>query len=151
VLKTKHLLYYQQIEADRTYRIGLSYGQTYGQKASDAGPQFLLYSALKPPEYNRPMNTVEGSLDIHWSNSNEASATPKYRLLFARYAGFQSGAQQTKMIVGGDALEAYLTDLGFEAEDAKAWVRKLREQVSVSIPNVILQQEQLAPYLRPSA
>jgi len=96
-------------------------------------------------------STVEGSLDIQWANYNEPSATPKYRLLFARYEGFQGGAQPSKQITGTDALQAYLIELGFETVNAKNWIKQVQEKVSVAIPNVILEQEQLAPYLVASA
>jgi hypothetical protein len=89
----------------------------------------------------------EGSLDIHWENSNEPTATPHYRLLFLRYTATPSGgALQPKRIVGDQALQAYLVEIHFTPEDAGQWIEQLKEQTSVSIPNVRLASQFLADY-----
>jgi hypothetical protein len=90
--------------------------------------------------------TVEGSLDILWLNTQDRTATPRYDLIFSRYAGFKNGAQQPNKLVGPTALESYLIKLGFTAGDAKNWVKKAHERVSVSIPNVIMPGQHLADY-----
>jgi hypothetical protein len=97
------------------------------------------------------MNTIEGSLNIFWVNQTELAATPKYQLHFVRYSGFQSGAQPSKLIVGADGLESYLTELGFTPQNARQWIAQAHENRSVSIPNVMLPEQYLAPYLAPSA
>ena len=79
---------------------------------------------------------VEGSLDILWENYAEPRATPKYVLLFARYKGFRSGAQQPKRLVGADALQSYLNEVNFTPEEARNWVKQVTDNRSVSIPNV---------------
>ncbi len=97
------------------------------------------------------MNKIEGSLDIFWMNQIAPAATPKYQLHFTRYIGFQSGAQPSKLIVGNDGLKSYLTELGFTPQDAETWTAQVHENRSVSIPNVMLPEQYLAPYLAPSA
>jgi hypothetical protein len=89
---------------------------------------------------------VEGSLDILWENYAEPRATPKYVLLFARYKGFRSGAQQAKRLVGADALQSYLNEVNFTPEEARDWVKQVTDNRSVSIPNVFLSQRFLADY-----
>ncbi len=91
--------------------------------------------------------TIEGSLDILWTNFNEAQSAPHYDVLFARYENFQNGAQRPKPIAGADALKNYLVGLGFDAENANDWIKKLSEKRSVSIPNVMLTAVQIAPYI----
>jgi hypothetical protein len=81
---------------------------------------------------------VEGSLDIFWENYTTRNATPKYRLLFARYENFKSGAQQSNRLVGADALESYLVEINFTPDNAKNWVKQVNEKNSVSIPNVMM-------------
>ena len=89
---------------------------------------------------------VEGSLDILWENYTTPKATPKYRLLFARYKNFKSGAQQPKRLVGADALESYLVAINFTPDDAKNWVKQVHEKNSVSIPNARRREQYLAAY-----
>lgn len=89
--------------------------------------------------------TVEGSLDILWLNA-ETTATPKYDLIFATYAGFRNGAQQPNKKVGPVALESYLVELGFSAEDTENWLKQVHQHVSVSIPNVMMPGEHLVDY-----
>jgi hypothetical protein len=38
---------------------------------------------------------VEGSLGVLWLNAPDTTATPRYALIFSRYAGFKNGAQQS--------------------------------------------------------
>ena len=90
--------------------------------------------------------TVEGSLDIHWENSNDPDAPPLYRLLFLSYKYSQGGAQQPKRIVGDPMLQAYLLNIHFTPEDAADWIEKLKNRTSVSIPNVMLASQFLADY-----
>lgn len=91
------------------------------------------------------MSTIEGSLDILWENHQQAAA-PRYRLIFARYKNFRSGAQPSKKVVGDDALESYLVQIGFAASDAKLWIKQLQEKQSVSIPNVMMPEAEMSPY-----
>jgi len=89
---------------------------------------------------------VEGSLDILWENYTTPNATPKYRLLFARYMNFESGAQRSKRLVSIDALESYLVEVGFTPDDAKNLVRQVNEKNCVSIPNVMMPEGCLTAY-----
>ena len=91
--------------------------------------------------------SIEGSLDILWENREQPAATPRYRLLFARYQGFRGGAQPAKHIVGPEGLESYLVEIGFTVPDARRWIKQLHEgDRSISIPNVIMPPEHMAPY-----
>ncbi|HEY3972399.1 MAG TPA: hypothetical protein VGM18_05300 [Candidatus Sulfotelmatobacter sp.] len=92
------------------------------------------------------MSTIEGSLDIFWENNAQRTATPRYMLVFARYQNFKSGAQPAKHLVGADALESYLAEIGFDATDAKDWVKQLQAAGSVSIPHIWMPEEQMAAY-----
>jgi hypothetical protein len=67
--------------------------------------------------------TVE-EMDIFWLNSGDPNVTPRYNLIFARYAGFKDGAQQPYKITGPAALVDYLIELGFTAENAESWVQQ---------------------------
>ncbi len=90
--------------------------------------------------------TIEGSLDILWLNAGDPGATPRYDLIFSRYAGFKNGAQQPNKIVGPAALERYLIKLGFTADDAENWAEQAHQRLSVSIPNVMMPGQHLADY-----
>ncbi len=90
--------------------------------------------------------TIEGSLDILWLNASDTTATPRYALIFSRYAGFKNGAQQPNNIVGHAALESYLIELGFTVEDAENWIEQTHQRISVSIPNVMMPGQHLADY-----
>lgn len=90
--------------------------------------------------------TVEGSLDIFWLNSSDPNVTPRYNLIFARYAGFTNGAQQPYKIVGPAALVDYLIELGFHAENAENRVQQAHQRFCVSIPNVMMPGNHLADY-----
>lgn len=89
---------------------------------------------------------VEGRLDIAWVNCNAPQSTPRYDLIFMRYANFKSGAQKPNSIVGTDALETYLIKVGFDAGDARDWIRKINENNIVSIPNILMPEQHLADY-----
>lgn len=93
------------------------------------------------------MDTIEGSLDIVWENNTQATATPRYMLLFARYHDFRNAARAHKSIVGTEFLEAYLVEIGFTPTNAKDWIKQLSEG-SVSIPNVMMPSDQMAEYDR---
>jgi hypothetical protein len=95
-------------------------------------------------------NAVEGTLDIIWENNAQPTATPRYMVLFARYQNFKNGAQPYKSIVGTDALESYLIEVGFTTENARRWTEQVREG-TISIPNVIMPEGQMAAYERRSA
>jgi hypothetical protein len=90
--------------------------------------------------------TVEGSLEILWLNAGDPRVTPRYDLIFSRYAGFKNGAQQPGKVVGPAALVSYLINLGFTAEDAQNWVKQVHQKLSVSIRNVMLPDQHLADY-----
>jgi hypothetical protein len=92
------------------------------------------------------MKTVEGSLDILWENNAQAMATPRYRLIFARYQNFKNGAQPSRSLVGDDALQTYLTEIGFRTENATGWIYQVHEKQSVSIPNVMMPEAEMAVY-----
>jgi hypothetical protein len=81
-----------------------------------------------------PMGPIEGTLYIRWANGTQASATPRYKLMFSRYknpwegvhitsreglynllVNYRSGdmwspkggARPSKLLVGSDGLESY--------------------------------------------
>src|SRR5271169_396259 len=90
---------------------------------------------------------VEGSLDIRWENYG-STAVPKYRVLFLRNDGkFKGGAQQPKWFEGTDALESYLLEIGFTAENAKNWIKQVHAQnASVPITHVMMPERFLPDY-----
>jgi len=90
--------------------------------------------------------TVEGSLGILWENYGEASASPKYSLLFSRYKDFRNGAQRPKKIVGNSELEGYLINIHFTTNDAREWIKQVREKRSVRIDNTMMPAEFLPDY-----
>jgi len=106
-----------------------------------------------PTGYNRCTETVEagqkveGGLDIRWENYG-GSAPPKYRVLFGRYDHkFKGGAQRPKWFHGTGALESYLLELGFTAEDAKNWIKKVHaEYKSVPITHVMMPERCATDY-----
>jgi hypothetical protein len=92
---------------------------------------------------------VEGSLDVRWENSTHPTAAAKFRTLFLRHDDkFRGGAQQPHWIVGREALESYLLELGCTSAEAKDWAGKVREKRgnSLSITNVKMPEEHLAAY-----
>jgi hypothetical protein len=121
------------------------------------------------------MGPIEGTLYIRWEKDTEASATPRYKLMFSGYknpwegvyitsreglynllVNYRSGdmwfpkggAQLSKLLVGSDRLESYLIDIGFRPDDAKDWIKQIHEKGSVSIPNVTMPEEQMSAYER---
>ena len=90
--------------------------------------------------------TIEGSLDIRWMNSEEQGATSKYALLFSRYKNFRSGAQRSKEIVGDAALKAYLIEIHFTALDATEWIKETKQRETVRIDNTMMPAKLLADY-----
>ncbi|MFZ3212093.1 MAG: hypothetical protein WA188_11325 [Terriglobales bacterium] len=94
------------------------------------------------------MNTaadVEGSLDILWENCADPRATPKYKLHFARYNKFRNGAQKGKLIVGTDAVEAYLLELGIHAATVKDAIEHARKGMAC-IDNLLMPEPYLSDY-----
>lgn len=87
---------------------------------------------------SNPLNLIEGSLNIRRDNSSESRATPRYRLIFARYEELNSKRQPCKQIVGDEALEIYLLNFCFAPEMAKHWLSEIKNTKSVSIPNVMM-------------
>jgi hypothetical protein len=98
----------------------------------------MIFEAISP--------TVEGSLDIRWTNSDDGTATPLYNLFFLRYENFKNGAQQPYAIVGISALEGYLAELGFAEDNLKDWIKQAHADNYVSIPNVMLPERHLVDY-----
>ena len=138
-------------------------------------PEVGARSCGKDPIQCLPMGTIAGTLYIRWENDTQALATPRYKLIFSRYKNLsegvhitsreglynllvnyrsggmwspQGGAQPSKLLVGSDGLESYLIDIGFRPDDAKDWVKQIHEKGSVSIPNVMMPEEQMSEYER---
>jgi hypothetical protein len=118
---------------------------------------YLPHSHVEVPEMTiNVMNTitasgqaVEGSLDLRWENYTDLTAAPRIRTLFLRYDDkFKGGAQQAHWIVGWEALESYLLEIGCTSTDAKDWVGKVRERRgnSLSITNVKMPEQYLAAF-----
>lgn len=99
---------------------------------------------------------IEGTLDIYWENSADPGI---YRMSFLPYsATTERGAIARKQIVGSEALFSYLVSIqapSMEIEQrenrAREWVRDLHAQTSISLPNVILTEQQAAEYSRAAA
>jgi hypothetical protein len=89
---------------------------------------------------------MEGVLDILWDNNQDRAATPRYTVIFMRLVGFKNGAQATNQIVGTEALEAHLEDIGFTPQRIKQWVGRLHDEGSVSIAGVSMPEELLPVY-----
>jgi hypothetical protein len=92
------------------------------------------------------MNTIEGSLDILWENNAQPMATPRYMLIFARYQNFKNGGQPSRRLVGDDALENYLVNIGFQKQNVMERIQQVHEKQSVSIPNVMMPEVEMAVY-----
>ncbi len=90
--------------------------------------------------------TTEGTLDIFWENSEDSAASPRYRLIFCRYLGFQGGAMQPHLVIGEESLRKHLIGLKFGERQAKALVVRVKTEKSVPVPNVMMPFEQLPRY-----
>jgi len=89
---------------------------------------------------------MDGVLDILWDNNAERAATPRYTVIFLRFVGFKNGAQATNQIVGAEALDVHLTDIGFSPQGRKEWMEKLHDEGSVSIERVSMPERLLPIY-----
>jgi hypothetical protein len=92
------------------------------------------------------MSKVEGTLHILWENDIHPGATPRYRLLFDRCQDPKVGVQQSKRLLGADRLESYLLKIELTEQDAKYWIKQTHERQYVSIPNVMMPQNQMTVY-----
>lgn len=92
------------------------------------------------------MSTIEGTLDIRWENGSQPTATPQYKLIFSRYKNHKDGGQPSKLLVGKDALEGYLIEIGFQPEIAQGWIQQVHEKHGVSILNVMMPEGEMAVY-----
>ena len=90
--------------------------------------------------------TVEGNLDIFWENHTDQNAPPRYRLIFCRYSHFTGGAMQPVRFIGNTALVGHLIELGFTERLARSWMEKVRTEVSILIPNLMMPLEYLPRY-----
>jgi hypothetical protein len=84
---------------------------------------------------------THGTPDIIWQNNLEPNATPRFELIFLRYQNFKPGAQRTNKIVGAEALESYLLELGFDPKNARNHVERLGNERSISIDSVAMPDE----------
>jgi hypothetical protein len=100
---------------------------------------------------------IEGTLDIFWGNH---PADPRiYRMSFLPYsANPEHGAIVRKQVAGNDALFSYLVSIqvpSMEAERreerARKWMREVHGKTSVSLPNVILTEQQASEFSRAAA
>ena len=90
--------------------------------------------------------TVEGTLDIFWENSEDRVAIPKYRLVFCRYVAFLGGAMQPNRLIGDESLSSHLLSLNFTSERVKAVTKQVKRDRSASIPNVMMPLQHLPQY-----
>jgi hypothetical protein len=98
-------------------------------------------------DYRREKATmIEGTLDLIWANKEDVRATPQYKLLFLRYRESKGGGQPHKLIVGEDALEAYLLALNFSPDKAKGLIKEVEKDKSVSVPNVMIGEPHIKTY-----
>jgi hypothetical protein len=89
---------------------------------------------------------VEGMLDIFWKNNEEVRDTPRFQLHFVKIDGVSHGPLKDKKIAGEDMLEAYLIEVGFEAKKAKEWLKKVKEEKSVSIRPIMMPEKYAFEY-----
>ena len=94
------------------------------------------------------MSTVAGTLHVLWENDIRPEVRPRYRLLFDRHSNVKSG-QRSKRLLGKHRLESYLLKIELTAQDAKHWIQQVHQKQYVSIPNVMMPQEQMAMYEQP--
>jgi hypothetical protein len=90
--------------------------------------------------------TIEGTLDIFWENSEDGAAIPKYRLVFCRYVAFIGGAMQPNGLIGDESLSSHLLSLNFASEQVKVLTKQVKRERSVSIPNVMMPLHHLPQY-----
>lgn len=91
------------------------------------------------------MQRTEGTLEIVWQNYPDRNATPKYKVMFS-FPRMRGGAQQGPEFTGVPALEAYLTELDIHPDSISEYLKQLKSKHSISIPNVILEPEQMRPF-----
>jgi hypothetical protein len=89
--------------------------------------------------------TIQGSFHIVWSNSEEPTATPKYKVQFPRVSC--GGALRPQYIEGESELEAYLVKAGFTHASAGNWATQLHSTGSVDIPHQLDEEEYRASYM----
>lgn len=102
---------------------------------------------------------IEGSLDISWENHSAVADPRTYRVSFLPYsASPEHGAIVRRQFVGRDALFAYLVSIQAPSMDAerreeraREWMRELQSKTSLSLPNVILTEQQAAEFSRAAA
>jgi hypothetical protein len=98
---------------------------------------------------------VEGGLDIFWENKSVPSATRRYRVNFLAYSGSDHGAVPSKRFVGEDALYGYLVGLQDPSMSderrksrAQEWLSEVHGKTTLSLPNVILTDQQASEFSR---
>jgi hypothetical protein len=57
-----------------------------------------------------------------------------------------AGLQPSKLLVGKDALETYLVEIGSQPKISQGWIQQVHEKQGVSIPNVMMPKEEMAVY-----
>lgn len=96
---------------------------------------------------------VEGGLDIEWSNRENATETPKYKVLFLPYGDFKDGAQPSRTFIGDSAFADFLNIIQWKRsperrrEFTETTLAKVRSDGFMSLENVILPQS-LSDFLR---
>jgi len=88
---------------------------------------------------------IQGRFHIVWSNSEEPTATPKYKLQFPQEHG--GGALRPQYIEGKSELEAYMVKAGFTHASASDRVRQLHLTGSVDTPHQLDEEEYRASYM----
>ena len=100
---------------------------------------------------------VEGELDICWINRQDQTATPRYRINFLAYSGFQNGAQPNREIVGEEMLFNYLVDLQavalpieWRSQRAREWLLEAHRDGFLSLQHTQLSDQQCDVFRRAS-
>ena len=95
---------------------------------------------------------VEGSLDLYWENNDDLKSAKRYRVAFLPYKGHSP--TQPKYVVGERNLHQYLADLHDPSivpkrrhERARQWMMELHSKTSLSLPNMMLADEQAKEFL----
>jgi hypothetical protein len=93
---------------------------------------------------------IEGTLNIHWENSDAPSDTRMYKVSFEPNAPSRNDVQAYKEVLGDESLVDYLIQiqppglsLDRRAERAEAWVAAVHKEGHHSLEKVALTDEQV--------
>ena len=92
---------------------------------------------------------IEGTLRIHWDNSDAPADTRMYRVSFVASAGAGQDGEAFREILGAESLADCLIEiqpaglsLDRRAERAEAWVSAVHKEGHYSLEKIVLTEEQ---------